>query len=90
MKHFAVLAFLLLAVLVAPVRAQQAADDRYLAVYGLIEQADGMGAPEQASAALAKYVQAQSELQRFKKFIRNGIPKSSSSACPMSRKKFPT
>ena len=75
MKHFAVLAFLLLAVLVSPARAQQAADDRYLAVYGLIEQADGMGAPEQASAALAKYVQAQSELQRFKKIYPEWNPK---------------
>jgi tetratricopeptide (TPR) repeat protein len=75
MKLFAVLGLLLALVLVSPVRAQQAADDSYLTIYSVIEQADGMGAPEQANAALAKYVQAQSDLQRFQKIYPEWNPK---------------
>ena len=75
MKHFAALAVLLLAVLSPSARAQQAADDKYLSIYALIEQADGLTAPDQAPGALAKYTEAQGELQRFQKIYPEWNPK---------------
>ena len=61
--------------MLSQVRAQQAADDKYLTIYGLIEQADALGAPGQAPEALAKYTQAQNELQIFQKIYPEWNPK---------------
>ena len=67
MKRIAVLVVVLLSFPLSPARAQESADDRYVIVYGLIEQADSLqdsGSPVQA---LAAYVQAQAELEKFSK-----------------------
>ena len=45
----------------------RSADDQYLQVYGIIEQADGLVAKGQAGDALARYREAQVALQRFQK-----------------------
>jgi tetratricopeptide (TPR) repeat protein len=74
MKSFALVIFLLSAALL-PLRAQQAADDRYLAIYNQIEQADRMSAPEQAALMLPKYVKAQDDLQTFQKIYPDWNPK---------------
>jgi tetratricopeptide (TPR) repeat protein len=69
------LMFFLLSVALLPLRAQQAADDRYLAIYSQIEQADQMSAPAQAGLMLPKYVKAQDDLQTFQKIYPDWNPK---------------
>ena len=74
MKRLALMIFLLSAALL-PLRAQQAADDRYLAIYNQIEQEDRMSPPAQASLMLPKYVKAQDDLQTFQKIYPDWNPK---------------
>jgi tetratricopeptide (TPR) repeat protein len=74
MKFFAALVVVLLAVGLSPARAQNA-DDQYLIIYSLMQQADtlaGSGAPQQA---LAEYIEAQGELQKFKNVFPDWNPK---------------
>jgi len=55
---------LLLAVLLTTARAQDA-DDRYVAIYNLIQQADTLAGTGQPDDALAAYADAQAQLQKF-------------------------
>ncbi len=64
MKRFYVLLALLASLLGA--RAE-GPDDQYVRIYNLIQQADSLQANGQPSQALAKYLEAQSGLQRFRK-----------------------
>ena len=45
--------------------AQQDADNRYLAIYGQLQQADSLVTSGQLAEALADYQTAQSQLQTF-------------------------
>jgi len=67
MKRFVALVGLALAVALPQARAQQTPDDRYIAIYSVIEQADALQAAGQTRPALAGYTQAQAELQKFQK-----------------------
>ena len=60
---FGVAIFLLL---VSPPEARaEAADDQYVGIYNLIQQGDALNENGQLAPALAKYSQAQSDLERF-------------------------
>src|SRR5882762_7822819 len=50
----------------APVQAQ-GPDDQYVRIYNLIQEGDSLGKSSQPSEALAKYLEAQTALQRFQK-----------------------
>src|SRR5438132_2955210 len=66
MKQFPGL--VILALLLALSRAQsQDADDQYLRIFELIQQADSLNTNGQGSAALAKYQQAHTALRAFQK-----------------------
>jgi len=66
MKFFSVFAiFFTLALVLA--HAQQNPDDQYVAIYGRIQQADSLQSLGQPRAALAGYVGAQTQLQKFQK-----------------------
>jgi tetratricopeptide (TPR) repeat protein len=67
MKLFSALAILLLALALPQARAQQNPDDQYVAIYGEIQQADSLQASGQPRQALAGFVAAQTELQKFHK-----------------------
>jgi len=67
MKLYAALALLLLVVGLSPARAQQDADDRYISIYGLIQQADTSAGSGRSQTALAQYTAVQSELLKFQK-----------------------
>ncbi|HTA95312.1 MAG TPA: tetratricopeptide repeat protein, partial [Verrucomicrobiae bacterium] len=71
MKFFAALAFIL-AVALSQARAQQNPDDRYVGIYSAIQGADSLG---NSSEALAGYVAAQGELQKFQKLYPDWNPK---------------
>src|SRR5208282_3147747 len=75
MKHFAALAVLLLMVMLSPARAQQGADDQYLIIYSLMQQADSLNSAGHSSEALAGFVEAQGELQNFQKAYPDWNPK---------------
>ncbi|MEY2429686.1 MAG: hypothetical protein QOJ40_2571 [Verrucomicrobiota bacterium] len=59
-----VIAFSLLSF--APARAQ-GPDDQYVRIYNLIQEGDSLAKSSQPSQALAKYLEAQTSLQRFQK-----------------------
>ena len=65
MKQFWIMAILLVGLLPAA-HAQQEADERYVTIYNMIQQADGM-ADGQPRDALQTYVDAQARLQKFQK-----------------------
>ncbi|MGA3284396.1 MAG: tetratricopeptide repeat protein [Verrucomicrobiota bacterium] len=75
MKRFAALAVLLLMVMLSPARAQQGADDQYLIIYSLMQQADSLNSAGHSSEALAGFVEAQGELQKFQKAYPDWNPK---------------
>jgi Tfp pilus assembly protein PilF len=62
---------LLLSALLPSVRAQQEADDRYVAIYTLIQQADTLADNGQPADALAIYQDAQARLQKFQHLFPN-------------------
>lgn len=66
MKCFFALAGLMLAVLLSQARAE-GPDDEYVRIYTLIQQGDSLNSSDQAVQALAKYSEAQTALQRFKR-----------------------
>jgi tetratricopeptide (TPR) repeat protein len=66
MKLFFIIV-LLLAGLLFPARAQQEADDKYIGIYGLIQQADGLVTTGDAGEALAAYNDAQNQLLQMQK-----------------------
>jgi tetratricopeptide (TPR) repeat protein len=65
MKHIALFALLFLAAGLSSARAQSA-DDQYVALYSLIQQADTLADAGQPRPALTQYTEAQTELQKFK------------------------
>jgi tetratricopeptide (TPR) repeat protein len=65
MKRFVALVGLALAVALPQALSQQTPDDRYIAIYSVIEQADALQAAGQTRPALAGYTQALAELQKF-------------------------
>ena len=67
MKQMFVLVILLLAAGLTPALAQADADDQYLMIYSLLQQADNLADNGQSQRALAQYAEVQSELQKFQK-----------------------
>lgn len=67
-------AALLLAGFVSVARAQQQADDKYIGIYGLIQQADHLAETGDPGEALAAYTDAQASLERFQKVYPNWNP----------------
>jgi tetratricopeptide (TPR) repeat protein len=67
MKLFSVLAILLLAAALPPARAQQNPDDQYVGIYSQIQQADSLQSLSQLRQAMAAYVEAQTQLEKFQK-----------------------
>ena len=74
MKFFVALAIVLLAVGLSPARAQNA-DDQYLIIYSLMQQADTLAGSNEPRQALAQYTEVQSELQKFKTVFPDWNPK---------------
>jgi tetratricopeptide (TPR) repeat protein len=74
-KRFAALAVLFLTLTLLPAGAQQGADDQYLIIYSLMQQADSMNSAGHSSEALAGFVEAQGELQKFQKTYPDWSPK---------------
>ena len=66
MKFLCVIA-LLFAGLLGTARAQSAADDKYIGIYGLIQQADNLATMGDPGEALAAFGDAQHQLQSFQK-----------------------
>jgi tetratricopeptide (TPR) repeat protein len=58
---------LLFAGLLSTARAQQAADDKYIGIYSLIQQADNLAQTGDPGEAVAAFTDAQSRLQQFQK-----------------------
>jgi tetratricopeptide (TPR) repeat protein len=75
MKRFAVLLILLLAAVLPRAGAQQAADDQYIVIYSLLQQADSISDSGQPREALAQYLEVQGELQKFQKIFPDWNPK---------------
>jgi tetratricopeptide (TPR) repeat protein len=75
MKRFAALAVLFLTFMLSPARAQQGADDQYLIIYSLMQQADSLNSAGHSSEALAGFVEAQGELVKFQKAYPDWNPK---------------
>ncbi len=75
MKRIAALAVLLLMVMRPPAHAQEGADDQYLIIYSLMQQADSSSSAGRSSEALAGFVEAQSELLKFQKVYPDWNPK---------------
>jgi len=65
MKRLVVLLVVILTALLPTARAQQGADDQYIIIYSLMQQADALDSSGQSRQALAQYVQVQGELQQF-------------------------
>jgi tetratricopeptide (TPR) repeat protein len=75
MKFFAALVIVLLAAGLSPARAQQSADDQYLIIYSLIQQADTMAGSGDARQALTQYNEVQGELEKFRNVFPDWNPK---------------
>jgi tetratricopeptide (TPR) repeat protein len=75
MKRFAALAVLLLAVMLSSASAQQNADDQYVIIYSLMQQADSLNSAGHSSEALAGFAEAQGELRKFQKVFPDWNPK---------------
>ena len=75
MKRFAALVALFLTLMLSPARAQQGADDQYLIIYSLIQQADSLSSAGRSNEALAGFVEAQGELRKFQKVNPDWNPK---------------
>jgi Flp pilus assembly protein TadD len=65
---------LLLACLCLPARAQQEAEDKYLGIYTLLQQADNLAATGDPGEALAAYADAQNQLQQLQKRFPSWSP----------------
>jgi tetratricopeptide (TPR) repeat protein len=72
---FLCVASLLFAGLLLTARAQQDADDKYIGIYGLIQQADDLAATGDPGEALAAYSDAQNHLLQFQKTFPDWNPK---------------
>ncbi|HEY5345399.1 MAG TPA: tetratricopeptide repeat protein [Verrucomicrobiae bacterium] len=65
---------LLFAGMLFTARAQQEADDKYIGIYGLIQQADGLATSGDPGEAAAAFSDAQNQLQQFKNEFPNWNP----------------
>jgi Tfp pilus assembly protein PilF len=65
---------LILFALIFSVRAQQDPDEKFVAIYGTIQQGDTQAASGEARNALASYLDAQTQLQRFQKIYPQWNP----------------
>jgi Tfp pilus assembly protein PilF len=74
MKFYAALMIILLAVGLSPARAQTA-DDQYLIIYSLIQQADTLAGSGDSRQALTQYSEIQGELQKFQNVFPDWNPK---------------
>ena len=74
MKRLVALAGLLLAAMLPEAHAQQSADDQYVVIYSLMQQADGLENSGEPRRALAQYVETQAELQKFQKLFPDWHP----------------
>ncbi len=74
-KRFATLAVLFLMLMLSPARAQEGADNQYLIIYSLIQQADSLNSAGHSSEALAGFIEAQGELRKFQKVYPDWSPK---------------
>jgi len=63
-----------LASLLSVARAQQEADNKYIAIYGAVQQAENQAATGEPKAALAGLTEAQAELQQFQKIYPDWNP----------------
>ncbi len=75
MKYVVALAIFLLAAGWSSARAQSNADDQYLILYSLIQQADTLAGSGQPKAAMNQYIEVQGELQKFQKIYPDWNPK---------------
>lgn len=57
-----------------PARAQQDADDQYLTIYALMQQADNLGDSGQPRQALGQYTEIKNELLRFQRIYPGWNP----------------
>ena len=74
MKQMFALVILLLAAGLTPAFAQADADDQYLVIYSLLQQADNLADSGQPQRALAQYAEVQTELQKFQKVFPDWNP----------------
>jgi len=74
MKQMFALVILLLAAGLTPAFAQSDADDQYLVIYSLLQQADSLADSGQPQRALAQYAEVQTELQKFQKVFPDWNP----------------
>jgi regulator of replication initiation timing len=75
MKHLAACVFFLLAFALSPARAQSTADDQYVIIYSLMQQADSFASSGQPNRALAEYVEVRGELQKLHNIYPDWNPK---------------
>jgi len=75
MRHIAAGLVLLFAAGLLAARAQQSADDQYLNIYGIIQQADGLADSGALRPALPQYAQAKVQLQQFQNEFPDWNPK---------------
>jgi tetratricopeptide (TPR) repeat protein len=74
MKFSMIVAIFLLALALSSARAQATADDQYIVIYSLMQQADGLANAGQPRQALSEFVEVQSELQKFQKIYPDWNP----------------
>jgi tetratricopeptide (TPR) repeat protein len=75
MKRITAFLILLFAAGFLCARAQQSADSQYLNLYSTIQQADGLAGSGDPRQALAKYTEAQAQLQQFQNAFPDWNPK---------------
>ncbi|MGA2246921.1 MAG: tetratricopeptide repeat protein [Verrucomicrobiota bacterium] len=73
MKSFLAATALLIS-LIPPARAQQDADEKYIAIYGAVQQAESLAETGESKQALASLTDAQSQLQQFQKIYPDWNP----------------
>jgi hypothetical protein len=66
MKSFLV-AMMVLISLLTPARAQQEADEKYITIYGALQQAESQASSGEPRQALTSLTEVQAQLQRFQK-----------------------
>ncbi|HEY5298619.1 MAG TPA: tetratricopeptide repeat protein [Verrucomicrobiae bacterium] len=74
MKFSILAAIFLLAAFLSSARAQGTADDQYIVIYSLMQQADSLAAAGEPRQALSEYAEVQTELQKFQKVYPDWNP----------------
>ncbi len=68
------LAAVIFLVLLLPARAQQDADEKYIAIYSVVQRAEALAATGEPREALASLQDAQAQLQKFQKMFPDWNP----------------